>query len=84
MSECEHQYRRDVETCPWCELAEAEDQRDEAREVAAGLLAHLEVAWAANRDMAQVIEAQRQEVTRAVKRFYPWLKEQASVDEEEG
>lgn len=26
MSDCEHQYRSDVETCPWCELRDLGEQ----------------------------------------------------------
>lgn len=39
-SYCAHQYRRDVETCPWCDLAEAEQQLAAAQEQAR--LAHID------------------------------------------
>jgi hypothetical protein len=70
------------------EMKALENQLDEAREVAQGLLAHLEAVWEVVGDQTQLIAAtiagQQKEVTHAVKRFYPWLKEkQADVDIEE-
>jgi hypothetical protein len=67
-----------VEALETCRL-----ERDEAREVAMGLLAHLEALWEVLGGVARSLEFQQKEVTQSANRFYPWLKEQATIDEEE-
>lgn len=56
-------------------------QRDEARAVATGLLAHLEAAWEVLGDMVLALQGQQKDVQWTANRFYPWLKQQATVDE---
>ena len=78
---CEHQYCRDVETCPWCELAKAEQERDEARTAAISLLAYLKDTCADTIAAASEVESTWLVVSHACDRFYPWLKEQTDIDE---
>jgi len=83
MSElCEHKYCRDIETCPWCELAKVERERDEARTAAISILTYLKDTCADVRDAAADIEETWHRVNHAANRFYPWLREQQTdIDE---
>jgi len=88
MSDCEHQYRRDVESCPYCELNEAEvliwyleRERDEARDLAWLCLNKLRENAHVSGDLARILAAE--EVMGEFIRRCPWLKERPTVDQQE-
>jgi hypothetical protein len=69
---CEQPVQPSLHTTVQC-LDNMRNQRDEAREVAAGLLSHLEASWAFVGNAMQLLKEQRKAVTHATDRFYPWL-----------
>jgi hypothetical protein len=90
MTECEHKYRRDVETCPYCDLNEAEEERDEARATLLSLKDELTLKD--ERDVAREDRDEAREAARSILcdasarlpkgwgdewfEMFPWLKEQ--------